>query len=190
MKLIRHISLLIVAVAMLALPVAASANGDDHPRHHHSVIADPTVAPTVAVGDGTSSLAAGTYAVGYAWRENGGTTLLSPIAALTLAAGQTIAVTLPAFPADVSSADIYLSVAPNSNTLAFAANTTSGMTTLSALPVNDAAAPPTVNTTGVVNGDEDDNELDTETHNDHSSSNDANVQHHDGEWDHHNGGGD
>jgi hypothetical protein len=213
-ELIRHIPLLIVTVAMLAFPIAASANEDHHAGNHSahlhsgnhttttaSVIADPTVAPSVAVGAGTSSLAAGTYTVGYAWRANGGTTLLSSTAALTLAAGQTIAVTLPTFPTGVSSADIYLSVAPNNLTLAFAANTASGMTTISVLPQSDAVAPPTVNTTGTgaVNGHgrDDDNELDMETDDDHSNSNDnhsnshdSNVQQHHGDSDHHNGGDD
>jgi hypothetical protein len=191
---------------MLAFPIAASANDDEHaanhPRHLHSVnhttttasvVADPTVAPTVAVGAGTSSLAAGTYTVGYAWRANGGTTLLSPTSALTLGGAQTIAVTLPAFPTGVSSADIFVSVSPNNAVLAFAANTTSGMTTLSVSPPIDAVAPPAVNTTGtgVVNGDhEDDDELEMETHDDHSKSKDANGQHHDGDSDHHNGGDD
>jgi hypothetical protein len=181
-KLIRRISLLVVIASMLAFPVAASANEGEHEGGHHekakhaakhtittvSAIADPTVAPTVAVGTGTSSLAAGTYTVGYASRANGGSTLLSPTAALTLAAGQTIAVTLATFPTGVSSADIYLSTAPNSATLALSANTTSSMTTLSTLPQNDAVAPPTVNTTGTgaVNGrgrdHDDDNEVEME----------------------------
>lgn len=180
MKLIRHIPLLIVTVAMLAFPVAASADDDHHQGDHaghkrsgnHTIttqtaIADPTVAPSVALGAGTSSLAAGTYTVGYAWRENGGTTLLSPTAALTIASGETIAVTLPAFPTGVTSADIYLSVAPNNTALAFAANTTSSTTTLSVLPASDAVAPPSANTTatGVVNGhghNDDEFEMETE----------------------------
>jgi hypothetical protein len=206
-KLIRNIPLLIVAVAMFVSPVAASANENGHARHLHSalhttmtaaVIADPTVAPTLAVAldASTSSLAAGTYTVGYAWRANGGTTLLSPTAALTIAAGQAIAVTLPAFPAGVSSADIFMSVGPNNATLAFAANTTSSAAPLSALPLSTAVAPPTVNTagTGAVNGDDDDDvEMNNDHSNkndDHSQSNDANVQHHDGESDQHDGGSD
>jgi hypothetical protein len=217
-KLIRHIPLVIVVLAVLAFPVAASANGDNHKRPHTTaaalVVADPTVAPTVAPGAGTSSLAAGTYTVGYAWRENGGTTLLSPLASVTIAAGQTIAVTLPAFPTGVSSADIYLSVAPNNTTLAFAANTTSDTTTLGALPLSNAAAPPTQNTTGsgTVDGDDDDDdeiEMDTgddqsnsndahansndahaNSNDDHSSKHDSGVQRHDGESEHDSGGDD
>jgi N-acetylneuraminic acid mutarotase len=59
-------------------------------------------------GANSSSLPDGEYGVTYDWRNSRGVTRGAPVARTRVTAGQTIEVTLPDFPGDVSSADVYL----------------------------------------------------------------------------------
>jgi hypothetical protein len=75
--------------------------------------------------------------------------MLSPTSTITIAEGQTIAVTLPAFPSGAR-ADLFMSTAPDSTKLARVARGIKTTTrTLRQEPDDDAVGPPTSNTTGV-----------------------------------------
>lgn len=76
-------------------------------------IASPTTAPTVASSGSGSGLSAGTYYVGYSWlNTNYATgnqeTIMSPIASVTITAGQTITTTLPALGTNANLANVYI----------------------------------------------------------------------------------
>lgn len=83
-------------------------------------ITDPTVAATTAaVTDTTpySTLPAGTYYVTYAWKNAAGQTLpCTTRASVAIASGQRLTVQVPAFPTNVTAADIYIGTVSGSET--------------------------------------------------------------------------
>lgn len=70
-------------------------------------VPSPTSSPTLgSVGGGT--LGATTYYVEYAWNNANGRTLASSEASLAVAASHLLSVTIPSFPAGVTSAEVYV----------------------------------------------------------------------------------
>jgi hypothetical protein len=106
-----------------------------------------SVAAPVPTEGSAGALAAGAYALAYAYRNAQGTTLLSPIASVTIAAAKRISVAaVTPLPAGALSVDWYLSIAPASPLLAFVTNNAGAAFDINALPAPGAAAPPTANT--------------------------------------------
>lgn len=117
-------------------------------KTHSGPISDPGSAPTIAA-TGSGTLAAGIYYLAYSDVLGAGLTALTPIANVTLTAGQKISVTsLPAFPAGVTERQFYLSEETGSENLRYAVTRvdTSNFT-IDALPLPGAALPPSSNTT-------------------------------------------
>jgi hypothetical protein len=118
-------------------------------------VANPTVAPTVnPTGGGASggTLPAGTYFVSYAWDSGIGRTLPKESAAsFVVAAGNIPTVTVPALPAGVASAHVYLTQAGGASGSEVFYGVTTGITlNLSTSAYADpAAGMPTVNATGL-----------------------------------------
>jgi hypothetical protein len=114
-------------------------------------IVDPTAAPTLTAESGSTSLAAGTYYVSYAYVGQWGTTAASPTQNVTITAGQSIQVSALTLPTGATSIYYYLSQAAGSTTVLYDAQGTGSVITLTALPASGAAAAPTANT-AVING--------------------------------------
>lgn len=116
-------------------------------KAHTGPIADPTVAPTVASSAG--ALAAGDYQLAYSNVSATGSTSLTPVANITLTASKQIDVSaLPAFPAGITSRVFYLSEAVGSARLRYVATRTDAAGfSVNSLPLNEAALPPSSNTT-------------------------------------------
>lgn len=116
-------------------------------KTHGIGVSDPAVAPTIAAGAG--SLLAGVYKVAYADQTATGLTRLTPYAEITLTVNQKIAVSsLPAFPAGVTSRVFYLSETAGSDRLRYVTIRTDATNfDINALPLPNAALPPTENTT-------------------------------------------
>jgi hypothetical protein len=107
---------------------------------------DPAAAPVPTEG-AAGTLAAGVYNVAYAWKNAQGHTLISPIAAVTIAGSKQIAVAaVTPLPAGVTSVDWFISIAVGSPVLAFVANNNGAAFSINALPAAGAAAPPSSNT--------------------------------------------
>ncbi len=114
----------------------------------------PSAAPALTAVSGSTSLAAGTYTVGYTWTTADGETPLSPTATVTITAGQAIQVSALTLPnvgqtppsPNATGVNYYLSTAAGSSSVAYDATGTGAATTLTALPASGAASPPTVNT--------------------------------------------
>lgn len=115
---------------------------------HGGPIANPTTAPTVAAA-ASGSLQAGTYQVAYADVNSNGLTALTLLATVTLTANQKINVSsLPAFPAGVTSRQFFVSEKPGSTRLRYQATRTDAADfSINALPLPNAALPPSQNTT-------------------------------------------
>ena len=110
-----------------------------------------SVATLSTVTDSTSSLAAGTYFVEYAWRNSAGQTTSSSLEqTIAVAAGSTsVKVQVPSAPSGASNANIYISTVSGGELLA---GTTAGSTlVINVLPTTTAAAPLT-NTAGLTPG--------------------------------------
>lgn len=116
-------------------------------KAHTGPTADPLVAPTVAASAG--ALAAGTYYVAYSNVTAIGRTALTPTSSQVLTASQKIDVSgLPVFPAGVTSRVFYISDQPNSTYLRYVATRTDAVNfSINALPLPEAALPPSYNTT-------------------------------------------
>lgn len=77
-------------------------------------IPSPTSAPTLGQSvKGGATIAAGTWYCAYSWKNAIGETLVSPVASIVLTAGNQIDMTIPALPAGVTSACIYIGTAAN-----------------------------------------------------------------------------
>lgn len=119
-------------------------------------VTTPTSTPTVTAVTPTTatSLASGSYSVGYTYTTASGETPISPVSSVTIASGQAIQVdalmlpnttTTPPSP-NSTGINYYLSEAAGSSTVLYAASGTGASITLSALPASGAASPPTGNT--------------------------------------------
>jgi len=117
-----------------------------------TAIADPSTAATAAaVTDATpySTLPAGTYFVTYVWVTAAGQTLpCATRASVTIAAGQRLTVQVPAFPTNVTAADVYIGTVSGSETKQGTINTTGG-TYSQSVALAAGAALPTENTTAL-----------------------------------------
>jgi hypothetical protein len=97
---------------LLCTPLQSTRNGNSA-----STISNPSTAPTLATSGTGGFLPATTYYVKYTWVNVNGETQVSPEASITTAgATSTITVTIPALPAQVISANIYISTSTNSET--------------------------------------------------------------------------
>lgn len=115
-------------------------------KAHTQGIADPATAPTVAASSG-GSLPAGTYLVAYADTTAIGASYLTPTASIVVTANQKIDIS--SLPALVGTGrDFYLSEKANSTNLRYVASRTdSANFSISSVPANGAALPPSHNTT-------------------------------------------
>lgn len=111
------------------------------------LVPDPSTAPTLATSGTTGTLPAGTYYVKYTWVNNHGETKASPVSSITTVAGQQIDVTIPALPARVTSANVYIGTVSGSETK-------QGNTTATTYSKTDTlvagTALPTTNTTDTI----------------------------------------
>lgn len=83
----------------------------------NTLIANPTVAPTLATATTGGVLPAATYYVVYTWVGANGETLVSPEASITTTgAASTITATIPALPAGVACANVYISTTAGTET--------------------------------------------------------------------------
>lgn len=103
----------------------------------------PSAAPTLAASGTGNTLTAGTYYVKYTWVGGGVESLTSPEASQAVTAGQQLTVTLPSFPAGVTSANIYVSTSSGTETLQRNITTTSTNFTA---PISAGAAMPSTST--------------------------------------------
>jgi hypothetical protein len=117
-------------------------------KAHAIGVADPSVAPTITA-TGSGALAAGDYSVAYANVTAYGLTALTPVSTVTLTANQQIAVSsLPALPAGVTSRQFFVSEEIGSTRLRYAVTRTNASDfNINALPLANAALPPSFNTT-------------------------------------------
>jgi len=115
-------------------------------KAHATQIADPTTAPTVAAAAG-GSLPAGTYLVAYADTVALGSTSLTATASVVVTASQKINVSgLPALVG--TGRDFYISEKAGSTNLRYVASRTDAANfSISSVPSNGAALPPSYNTT-------------------------------------------
>ncbi len=114
-------------------------------------VSSPTTAPSVTAMAGTTSLAAGSYDVGYTYTSEWGETEMSPLRGpVTLTAGQQIQVAaLTPLPIGATGVNYYLSIAAGSSTLAYDASGSGAQIDLVALPASGAASPPAANTCAI-----------------------------------------
>lgn len=114
--------------------------------------ANPTTAATVAVSGSAGLLPAGTYYARYSWVDAFGETLAGGESAVfTQTSGAKPAITIPALPAGVMSANIYLTAAggvAGTQTLYATGITATSFTCDYAAPFDSAPGMPTANTTG------------------------------------------
>lgn len=112
-------------------------------------VADPTTAPTLTAA-ASGSLAAGDYAVSYAWVDaNGNETLISPFQDVTLTANQKIDVTaITPLPTGAVSVKWYVSPAADSTKIRYISTNNGSAFTINALPLLTAPLPPDLNRTG------------------------------------------
>lgn len=115
-------------------------------ENHYVVLVDPTVAPTLASSAG--SLAAGTYLVGYTYRNQNGPTLISPLKPITITASKQIDVSTVSLPSGATSIDWFISRSANSTDLGFVANNNGSAFSINSLPATDAEGIPKYNTSG------------------------------------------
>jgi hypothetical protein len=80
-------------------------------------IVDPSTAPTLGeTANASSTLPANTYYVVYTWVNQHGETYFSPEANFTTSAGHQLDVTLPTFPSNATSANVYISTVSGEET--------------------------------------------------------------------------
>lgn len=108
-------------------------------------IQTPTTAPTLTTATNAgSTLAAGTYYVVYTWVDaSSRETAKSPEASISVSSGNNLVVTLPAFPAGVSSANVYMSTSSGGETKQGSTSSTT-YTQSTAINTGSAAAPTTL----------------------------------------------
>lgn len=116
------------------------------------VIANSTTAPTLSASGSGGGLAAGTYYVAYTWycaNNPSGMmeTQMSPIASITITAGQSIVVTVPTFPGITTTANIYIGTTSGQANMKYQAGTTSTTYTQSAALNTTNAPSPSANLT-------------------------------------------
>lgn len=114
-----------------------ATGGASSPPSNTSQIANPITAPTVVGAAAATALLAGTYKVAYTWRDLFGETQVSAFGSATITAGQKINVTAIALPPGATSANLYLSIAAGSLTIAWVQTwdgTSVSITTLPASP--------------------------------------------------------
>jgi hypothetical protein len=76
-----------------------------------AAVADPSVAPTLTAGSGSTSMTAGYVGVAYAYRTPYGTTKISPVQTVSITLGQKITVTAITLPAGATYVDLYVTSA-------------------------------------------------------------------------------
>jgi len=113
-----------------------TAGGASVPASNTSQSANPTVATVLAAAAGATGLLAGTYEVAYSWRDQFGETQVSPTSNVTITAGQQINVSAIALPTGVVLANLYMSIAAGSATLAWVQTWNGTPTSITALPVS------------------------------------------------------
>lgn len=108
---------------------------------------DPTVALTFAANT-AGALAAGDYFLAYSWATAQGETLIGPVATVTLLINERINVNaLPALPAGVIAANIYMSVNAGERELRrITQRVTNAAFAINALPAFNAPEPPAITT--------------------------------------------
>jgi hypothetical protein len=114
-----------------------------------TVIAAPSVAPTVVDASGSTPYAAGVYNVAYTYTNSVGESTPSPASAVTLTATHQFNVSAITLPAGVTGVNYYISPVPGNNgtLVKVAANHNDGTAAnITALPVASAALAPTVST--------------------------------------------
>jgi len=89
-------------------------------------ISNPLIAPSLSTGALSSNLPAGTYTVGYSFKNSNGETLISPTANLTITAGQSVRVSAIALGANATGINYYISFRPGDTTGLFFAGTNGG----------------------------------------------------------------
>ena len=114
--------------------VTLNYGGASPPAANTSRIANPSSAPTVAGASGSTALAGGTYLVAYSYRDNYGETQISPTASVTITAGQQIDVSAVTLPSGANFANVYMSIAAGSSTLAWVESASPYITALPASP--------------------------------------------------------
>jgi hypothetical protein len=115
---------------------------------HAAALADPTVAPTLTGASG-GALAAGTYRVAYAFVNDRGQTLTSPITQVTLsAANSKITVSAISLPAGATAIDWFVSPAPNSPRLRLLVSNNGASFVISTPSLLSGGLPPESNRTG------------------------------------------
>lgn len=116
---------------------------------HKVQLDSPTAAPTAAPTSG-GTIPAGVYYLAYSYVDgNGGETLLSPRASVTLSGTQRISVSsLGSLPTGVANVNWYLSKAVNDDHLAFLTINAGGAFIIASLPLSDAQDSPVDNGTG------------------------------------------
>lgn len=110
---------------------------------------NPLVAPTLGTATTGGTLVAGTYWVGYSYKDASGETIVSPATSIVVPGGtstNTVTVTAPALPAGATGINVYFS--PTSAiTLAFNGTSATNTYTVTAPNAGGAVASPAVNTT-------------------------------------------
>lgn len=90
-------------------------------------ITNPSIAPTLSVGEASSNLPAGTYTVAYTFTNLDGETLISPTTSITLTAGQSISVSAISLITNATGINYYMSyIAGNSSSLFFSGSNSGG----------------------------------------------------------------
>lgn len=102
----------------IAIPVPGSNTSGN--------ITNPTTAPTLSVGSGSSNLPAGTYTVAYSFTNSTGETLISNTATITITAGQTIQVASIALGTNATGVNYYMSFRAGNSTTFYSAKNGGG----------------------------------------------------------------
>lgn len=117
---------------------------------HTAPLVDPVTPPSLSASGSGSSLAAGTYSVGYSVANDDGETLLSKYKQITITAGQNIVVASQSLPTGGTAFNWYISPGENSSDLRYySTDTGAGFTISGSLPKLTATLTPDLNRTGV-----------------------------------------
>lgn len=114
---------------------------------HAAQVANPTTAPTLAAASG-GSLPAGTVYVAYAYTNAVGETALSPVASVSVTAGQKVNATAAAFPAGATGINWYIGRYVDDSELLFHSSDTDTTVSFADLPASTGQVPEESNTTG------------------------------------------
>lgn len=90
-------------------------------------VSNPTMAPTLSVGPGSTNLSAGQYLVAYTYANSTGETLVSPTASLTINAGQSVRVSAVPLTSGATFIRFYITFLAGSTALFFAAQNNGGV---------------------------------------------------------------